>query len=421
MTTQEFSDAFDTLLNSYRAQAAFGEGASKFDITLDEYEKSVFLTQAQDMIVKSYFTGRLNPTGEGFDDSERRQVDFSSLITKAEVRPVARTSSTTFYVQSEPAITFNWNFSGSSYPTRIDIKTFYGERLAPQNDILNIINTYGDSCGLNVGTINWLVDLADDYSDRIPWLCYGYYEGSDFVIRLWVAAEGTSLDNWDEDLLDNSPMYYPTQTPAGQKAYTLMRNQLISMGNIQHIEEDILGRIPYWKDLDGISVDKTVEVNILSPEGFDERGKLYQLPKDVLMILNEQVRLPSDKTLIVKPISYREYDREMSKAYAQPLKKQAWRLFHNQSTGYDITSEIILNQNLNYTEDQLTYKIRYIKRPTPIILVDLPNNLDIDGYSTRKECSLNPSLHYDILQRAFELAITTRGGGGSSNNKAEES
>ena len=31
----------------------------------------------------------------------------------------------------------------------------------------------------------------------------------------------------------------------------------------------------------------------------------------------------------------------MSKAYAQPLKKQAWRLFSNAATGYDIQSEII--------------------------------------------------------------------------------
>jgi hypothetical protein len=51
------------------------------DISLDEYEKSIFLTNAQDQIVKSYFDRTLNPQGQGVDDSSRRQVDFSDLIT----------------------------------------------------------------------------------------------------------------------------------------------------------------------------------------------------------------------------------------------------------------------------------------------------------------------------------------------------
>ena len=43
MTTQEFSSTFDTLLNSYDSKAMFGEAASKEDIVLDEYEKSVLI------------------------------------------------------------------------------------------------------------------------------------------------------------------------------------------------------------------------------------------------------------------------------------------------------------------------------------------------------------------------------------------
>ena len=82
MTTQEFSNTFDTLLNSYASKAIFGDQASHQEIVLDEYEKSVLLTQAQDIIVKQYFE-RTN-VNLGFDDSERRQIDFSNLITVAE-------------------------------------------------------------------------------------------------------------------------------------------------------------------------------------------------------------------------------------------------------------------------------------------------------------------------------------------------
>ena len=80
MKLQEFSDTFDALLNSYNTQAQFGDQASRSTIVLDEYEKSVILTQAQDIIVKTYFDSKLNSQAQGFDDSERRQVDFSSLI-----------------------------------------------------------------------------------------------------------------------------------------------------------------------------------------------------------------------------------------------------------------------------------------------------------------------------------------------------
>lgn len=61
MTTQEFSNTFDTLLNSYRDVKDFGKIHSNVSIELDEYEKSILLTQAQDIVVKSYFDRTLNP------------------------------------------------------------------------------------------------------------------------------------------------------------------------------------------------------------------------------------------------------------------------------------------------------------------------------------------------------------------------
>lgn len=74
MTNSEFSNEFDVLYNSITSNQAPG---------LDEYEKSVFLTKAQDETIKSYFDPRSNKVQEGFDGSQRRQIDFSN-ITKAE-------------------------------------------------------------------------------------------------------------------------------------------------------------------------------------------------------------------------------------------------------------------------------------------------------------------------------------------------
>ena len=47
---------------------------------LDEYEKSVFLTKAQDEIVKNYFNPKGNKYQEGFDGNEKRQIDFSMIM-----------------------------------------------------------------------------------------------------------------------------------------------------------------------------------------------------------------------------------------------------------------------------------------------------------------------------------------------------
>lgn len=74
MTNQEFSNQFDVLYNNVMSNQAPG---------LDEYEKSVFLTKAQNEIVLSYFNPKGNKYTEGFDGNERRQIDFSMLTRVA--------------------------------------------------------------------------------------------------------------------------------------------------------------------------------------------------------------------------------------------------------------------------------------------------------------------------------------------------
>ena len=71
MTNPEFSNEFDVLYNNITSNQAPG---------LDEYEKSVFLTKAQDEIIKAYFNPKTNKVQEGFDGNERRQIDFSMIM-----------------------------------------------------------------------------------------------------------------------------------------------------------------------------------------------------------------------------------------------------------------------------------------------------------------------------------------------------
>jgi hypothetical protein len=56
----------------------------------------------------------------------------------------------------------------------------------------------------------------------------------------------------------------------------------------------------------------------------------------------------------------------------------------------------------------MKYWIRYVKRPNPIIVGNL-DGLEIDNKTT-STLEVPPVLHRDIVTKAVELAITTRGG-----------
>ena len=87
MTANEFSQEFDILYNNIASNQAPG---------LTEYEKSVFLTKAQDEIIKNYFTDKPNGNKyqEGIEDSAKRYSDFSCLITVKSIQAQAHSDET---------------------------------------------------------------------------------------------------------------------------------------------------------------------------------------------------------------------------------------------------------------------------------------------------------------------------------------
>lgn len=139
-----------------------------------------------------------------------------------------------------------------------------------------------------------------------------------------------------------------------------------------------------------------------SGAGFDLRAKIYRMPEDVFLIINETLTTNTGVKQVV-PISFDEYSRLMSKPYKEPLKYQAWRLVTEGSGSDNIIVELIPHSG----ETVSKYTIRYVRRPKPIVLVDLASeygDVSINGVSTISECELNPLIHEEILQRAVELA-----------------
>ena len=82
MNNREFSDSFTTLLNSYQYKSGFGDSTS-IDIVLDEYEKSVFLTNAQEDIVREYYSGK--GITESFEETEEARRALAELVIHKEI------------------------------------------------------------------------------------------------------------------------------------------------------------------------------------------------------------------------------------------------------------------------------------------------------------------------------------------------
>ena len=82
MNNSEFSWRFDVAYNNITSNQAPG---------LNEAEKSNFLTQAEYEITKNHYTANSagNTLKEGFDDSAKRQADFSTLMKVAACTPAS--------------------------------------------------------------------------------------------------------------------------------------------------------------------------------------------------------------------------------------------------------------------------------------------------------------------------------------------
>jgi len=80
MTVKEFSDEFDTLLDSFKLAYQHGQVENIPTLRLDEYEKSVFLTQAQEDLVISLYLGK-GETDSSYEETEelRRYLDVLNV------------------------------------------------------------------------------------------------------------------------------------------------------------------------------------------------------------------------------------------------------------------------------------------------------------------------------------------------------
>ena len=138
--------------------------------------------------------------------------------------------------------------------------------------------------------------------------------------------------------------------------------------------------------------------------GLSKDSVFFEIPQDTWFITYEVAFLKDSRLgcldgieASVVPLPQDDLYRAKDNPFRGPSKDRVLRL--------DIKSdlaELISKYNVD------KYLMRYISQPTPIILVDLPDGLSINGVSTESECELNPVVHRAILERAVQLAIISK-------------
>lgn len=138
--------------------------------------------------------------------------------------------------------------------------------------------------------------------------------------------------------------------------------------------------------------------------GLSKDSVFFEIPQDTWFITYEVAFLKDSRLgcldgieASVVPLPQDDLYRAKDSPFRGPSKDRVLRL--------DIKSELA-ELISKYSVDK--YLMRYISQPTPIILVDLPDGLSINGVSTESECELNPVVHRAILERAVQLAIISK-------------
>lgn len=179
----------------------------------------------------------------------------------------------------------------------------------------------------------------------------------------------------------------------------------------------------YRGTLTGDSFEKTEELrrylneliktytttNKVENEGLTDNSYFFDIPDDVWFITYESAvsqdeRLGCAKGTVMEvvPTAQDDLHKTSRNPFRGPNKRRVLRL--------DVEGKVV---ELISKFDIDKYQIRYLAKPEPIILIDLPEDLSINGLTKKTECILNPAIHRVILETAVNLALKSRAGAGS--------
>ena len=154
-----------------------------------------------------------------------------------------------------------------------------------------------------------------------------------------------------------------------------------------------------------IKTDNYVPVGEQDETLINNNFKSYkvEISNDILFMIYEQCTLNDENNCInnkivsVVPTIHDDLDKVLKNPFKSPNSRKVIRL------DFDNKIELISKYNIS------NYKVRYLKKPNPIILVSLEDNLSINNGDTKvSNGETNPILHERIVQRAVQLAVQSK-------------
>lgn len=160
-------------------------------------------------------------------------------------------------------------------------------------------------------------------------------------------------------------------------------------------------------------LDTLISVQNIQPTYIERYGifEWYKInkPNDLLYVVRETAQNASEGCLNgslmqVVPITHEDLNRVLNDPFKRPNDRKVIR--------YDISDGNNVYFNLLSTSNLSQYTITYLRKPQPIILVDLwvyggsPTNPEytIDGIAQATQSDAPDSLQHKIISRAVELA-----------------
>lgn len=144
----------------------------------------------------------------------------------------------------------------------------------------------------------------------------------------------------------------------------------------------------------------------------DTRSIFVTLPEDIWFKTGETATIMDDsykcqvdglREVMVFPVTQDTLVRTKRSPFRGPNERRILRLDSGKNQ-----VELISNYEI------FTYTVRYLSRPEPIILKELPQGLTIGGKSSPQTCLLNTAIHKAILSKAVLIAKSSWE---SENNK----
>jgi len=230
-------------------------------------------------------------------------------------------------------------------------------------------------------------------------------------------------NKYQEGYDDSAKRQYDFSTITEIKRYTKGFSHYDILGN--ETQEEDLNEInfreilQYAGDLqDYIGMDQTSVFPMRTRDINVHRYK-YTLPKDFMYFISEEAELERlingrkvYRNAIVTPIDYNQLTMLRGSTYKFPVQNECWRVLNKREITTD--AEILTP----YASEIVNYAMRYVRKPKPIILINIGNvyGTTIDGewgeglpddVSDAQVCELPEAMHDEIVQRAVEIAKAT--------------